>query len=72
MPSSASMTQTPTIIAASDTQLDQDLVERLRAMANPEAGRDECFESLGSVFVESALWVSGAAVLWIVAAACSL
>ena len=56
------------IIGASETQLDRDLAERLRVVDNPTSERGECFEPLGSMLVEAALWVGAAALLWITAA----
>jgi hypothetical protein len=56
------------IIGASETQLEQDLAERLRVVDNPTSERGECFEPLGSMLVEAVLWVGAATLLWITAA----
>jgi hypothetical protein len=54
---------------ASDAELDRALVERLRTLGEPSEAQDECFVPLGPITVEAALWLAGAAMLWVFVAA---
>lgn len=65
------VTHTESINPSSDAQIDRDLAERLRSLGESNATQDECYEPLGAVWLEAALWLSGAAVVWIVVASYS-
>lgn len=56
------------LVPGSDTDLDRQLVERLRAFHRSEAALGERLKPMDRVVVEGSLWTGAAVLLWIVAA----
>jgi hypothetical protein len=54
--------------AATQSQLDKALIERLKFMDNPVHEAGECFGPLDTVIYEALGWIGGALVAWIAAA----
>jgi hypothetical protein len=54
---------------ASAAELDRALAERLRTLGEPSEAQHEWYAPLGAITVEAALWLGGAAILWVFVAA---
>jgi len=71
-PSVGSVTNAELIKPGSDAELDRVLVERLRALGEPSETQDECYEPLGAIRVEAALWLFAATIVWVFVASHSV